>query len=235
MVNKMTETRAQIGQIEDQIEEALWSFETGGDNRSALAAYQEAETSLQALAIQAGDTDYAEYQRVLAYCLMRQGNILRQSGQIQEALALSEREIAAAWACGDSITLARSLMSNGINQIVAGWLTGGMELMEEARSLFAMGDSYDHRQGRGWCWLTQADLINAGLLAGGPPGVIEAADRALEILLPIENWPGVARAYEARALARERSGNQPAAKADRLAQRQAESRIGPQSDLAAGK
>ena len=231
----MTETHAQIRQIKDQIEEALWSFETGGDNRSALAAYQEAETSLQALAIQAGDTDYAEYQSVLAYYLMRQGNILRQSGQIQEALALSEREIAAAWACGDSITLARSLMSNGINQIVSGRLTGRMELMEEVRSLFAMGDSYDHRQGRGWCWLTQADLINAGLLAGGPPGVIEAADRALEILLPIENWPGVARAYEARALARERSGNQPAAKADRLAQRQAESRIGPQSDLAAGK
>ena len=52
--------------------------------------------------------------------LMRQGNILRQMGKSGQALALSEREIAAARASQNGITLARSLMSNGTNQIVAG-------------------------------------------------------------------------------------------------------------------
>jgi hypothetical protein len=39
----------------------------------------------------------------------------------------------------------------------------------------------------------RADLVNAELLAAPPEQVIEAANQALEILLPIENWPGVAR------------------------------------------
>jgi len=223
----MTETRTQIKQIEDQIEDALWSFETGGENSKALIAYQDAETSLERLGILIGDPAYNEYQRVLAYCLMRQGNILRQSGQPERALALSEREIAAARACGEVITLARSLMSNGINQIVAGRVNQGIGLLDEARSLFEMGDSYDHKQGLGWYWVVQADLINAGLLAGGPPEVIDAADQALSLLLPIENWPGIARSYAARALARERSGNLTAAEADRAAQHKAEGKIGP--------
>ena len=223
----MNETLKQIKQIEDQIEDALWTFETAGENSQALSAYQEAETRLEALSIGAGEADYTEYQRVLAYCLMRQGNILRQSGQNQEALALSEREIAAARGCGDPITLARSLMSNGINQIVAGRVNQGIGLLDEARSLFEMGDSYDHKQGLGWYWVVQADLINAGLLAGGPPEVIDAADQALALLLPIENWPGIARSYAARALARERSGNLTAAQADRAAQHKAEGKIGP--------
>ena len=226
----MNETIMQIKQIEDQIEEALWNFETAGENRQALSAYQEAETRLEALGISVGEADYTEYQRVLAYCLMRQGNILRQSGQNQEAMALSEREIVAARACGDPITLARSLISAGANIIVAGKVEQGMGLFEEARSLFEKGDSYDHRQGLGWYWILQADLINASLVAGQPSAVIEAADRALAILLPLENWPGVARSYAARAQAHEHSGNLAAAKSDRAAQREAEGKIGPEGD-----
>ena len=226
----MNETIMQIKQIEDQIEEALWNFETAGENRQALSAYQQAETRLEALGISAGEADFAEYQRVLAYCLMRQGNILRQSGQNQEAMALSEREIVAARACGDPITLARSLISAGANIIVAGKVEQGMGLFEEARSLFEKGDSYDHRQGLGWYWILQADLINASLVAGQPSAVIEAADRALAILLPLENWPGVARSYAARAQAHEHSGNLAAAKSDRTAQREAEGKIGPEGD-----
>lgn len=228
----MTETLAQIKLIEDQIEEALWAFEIEGDNRKALAVYQEAESELEALGIRDGDPEYTEYQRVLAYCLMRQGNLLRQAGQADQALALSEREISAARACGEVITLGRSLMSNGINQIVAGKVVTGSEMLDEARGLFESSDSYDHKQGLGWYWIIQADLINAGLTSDGPPEAIEAADRALALVLPIENWPGVARAYQARALARESSGNHAAAQADRAAQREVEKKINPEREHA---
>lgn len=211
----MDEIPTQIKQLQEQIENALWSFEMAGENSQALAVYQDVETQLEALAISPGDPDYAEYQRVLADCLMREGNLLRQLGQPQEAMALGERELVAARACGDPITTARSLMSNGSNHILAGRVETAMGSLEEARSLFERGNSHDHRQGLGWYWILHADLINAGLIAGGPPEVIEAADRALAILLPIENWPGIARAYQARAVARERSGNLTAASADR--------------------
>lgn len=221
----MTETSATIKQCEAQIEEALWSLEVSGEIGKALAAYRDAEAKLEVLDIAAGHPAYAEQQRVLAYCLLRQGNILRQMGRSQEALALSEREIGAARVSGDNLMLARSLMSNGTNRIITGEVKQGLELLEEARVLFESSDSYDHQQGLGWYWVLQADLTNAGLIAGGPSAVIEMADRALAILLPIENWPGVARAYAVRAQAHENQGDSTAAAADREAQQRYESKI----------
>jgi len=49
--------------------------------------------------------------------------------------------------------------------------------------------------------------------------------RALDILLPIENWPGVARAYAARATVYEKLGNEPLSSKDRQKQKEAETKI----------
>lgn len=224
----MTETLETIQQYEEQIEETLWSLEMNGEIKEALAAYRGTGDRLGALGIDPGHSAYAEQQRVLAYCLMRQGNALRQLGQPQEAMVLAEQEVAAARASGDDIALARSLMSNGTNHIVAGEVEHGLVLLEEARALCADGDSYDHRQGLGWHWILQAELANAGLVVEEPEAVIEMADLALAILLPLENWPGVARAYATRAQAHEHLGDGAAAAADRKAQQQHEAKIRPE-------
>jgi tetratricopeptide (TPR) repeat protein len=221
----MAEISEIIKSIENQIEEALWDLEVHNELEKALEAYQDAELKLTALALPLDNPAYAEQQRVLAYCLMRQSNLLRQMDKSEEAFALSEREINAARLSGDEITLARSLMSNGANYIVARDLEKGLKLLEEARELFESGDSYDHRQGLGWYWILQADLVNAGIVEKKPSEVIEIADRALEILKPIENWPGVARAYAARAEAHERLGNEDAAAKDRKEQKDYESKV----------
>ena len=97
--------------------------------------------------------------------------------------------------------------------------------MRAARDLFECGDSYDHQQGLGWYWILQADLTNAGMLSGEPAEVLAMAQRALEILEPIENWPGVARAYAARAAAHAQLGEEEAAAYDRLQQQAAESKL----------
>jgi len=217
--NKMAEITAILKQCEDQIEEALWSLEVPGEIEKALEAYRAVEAKLAGLNIAPGSPAYPEQQRVLSYCLMRQGNILRQTGQPQEAFVLSEREITAARLSGDGITLARSLMSHGTNSIVGGEVKQGLAQIEEARVLFEGGDSYDHRQGLGWCWILLADIANAGLIAKEPVEVIAVADQALAILRPIENWPGVARAYAARASAYEKLGDITAAAADRESQK----------------
>lgn len=214
-----------IKNYEDQIEQTLWAQEAHGRLQEALAAYRKAEDGLLALNVAADKAAYREQQRVLAYCLMRQGNILRQLGSAEEVFALGEREIAAARVCGNDIVLARSLMSNGTNHIAVGEIERGLALVEEARVLFQNGDSDDHKQGLGWYWVLQADLANAGLIKREPSAVIEAADRALELLQPIENWAGIARAYAARAQAYERLGNTTAAAADRKAQKLYESKI----------
>ncbi len=219
---------SRIKECEARIEEVLWSLEVAGENDQALEAYHAAEVELEAFLADPMAIVVAEAERVLAYCLMREGNVLRVLGRSDEAARLSEREITAARASGDSITLARSLMSYGTNLLVGGNLDVGRRLLDEARHLFASGDSRDHRQGLGWCWILQADLMNAGLIAGDAGDVMAAAARALDELLPIENWPGVARAYGARAQAHERLGDAAAAEADRAAQRESEAKVRPE-------
>jgi len=223
----MNERSAAIKSIEDQIEKALWDFEVHEQLDQALDVYKDAEAKLTSLQVEQSELEFAEVQRVLSYCLMRQGNILRQLGKPQEALALSDREIAAARASGDEITLGRSLMSTGTNLVVAGELEQGLAMLEQAREQFEKGDSFDHRQGLGWYWLLLADLANAGLITKSPQEVIEITTRALEILEPIENWPGVARGYAARAEAHETLGETEEAVKDREAQILFEDKITP--------
>jgi tetratricopeptide (TPR) repeat protein len=225
--NPMIEDADKVKEIENQIEKALWDLELHDELDQALEVYRAAELKLEGLGITAENPAYGEQQRVLSYCLMRQGNILRQKEKPDEARALGEREIAAARNSGDGITLARSLMSNGTNYIVTGEISTGLGLIEEARRLLEKGDSYDHQQALGWYWILQADLANAGLVKTEPAEVIEFATRALDILEPIENWPGVARAYAARAKAYERQGDEEMAVKDRQEQKVSESKIEP--------
>jgi hypothetical protein len=116
----MDQRLTKIKQCEARIEEVLWSLEVAGDNKGALEAYKAAEAELRALLADAAPSEMAETQRVLAYCLMREGNVLRATGHPDEAGRLSEEEIETARASGDSITLARSLMSHGTNLLVGG-------------------------------------------------------------------------------------------------------------------
>ena len=183
--------------------------------------------NLQRLGLEPGNPAYAEQQRVLSYCLMRQGNILRMLQRPQEALEIGKREITAARLSGDEIALGRSLMSTGTNLIVAAKVKEGLTLLDGARVVFENGASYDHKQGLGWYWILQADLANAGLIEKEPAEVIEFASHALDVLEPIENWPGVARGYAARAQAREKLGDRAGAAGDRQKQQLAESKIEP--------
>jgi hypothetical protein len=128
----MTDKLEDIQGIEKQIEQALWDLEVHDKFKEALEIYQDAESKLTALELRLEDSAYAEQQRVLAYCLMRQSNLLRQMDKSAEAFALSERELAAARLSGDEITLARSLMSNGANYIVAREIEKGLKLLERS-------------------------------------------------------------------------------------------------------
>ena len=125
-----------IQEIEKQIEDALWSLETQDALESALDVYVEAEARLAELDLPEDDPAYKEKYRVLAYCLMRHGNILRQLKRPEDALELTRQELAAAHSAGNEITLARSLLSAGINFLVAGEVGEGNTFLEESRSLF---------------------------------------------------------------------------------------------------
>jgi hypothetical protein len=144
--------------------------------------------------------------------------MLRQLDKSEEALEVGKRELEAARAAGDTISLARTLMSFGATLITTGEKVRGLALMEEARRLFEQDTSYDYRQGLGWYWIIQADLAQVGITSTPPTGIIAFADTALSLLLPIKNWPGVARAYAARARANRTLGKINAAAADSIEQ-----------------
>lgn len=190
-----------------QIDSALVKFEQAERLPEALAAYRAVDSVLTRLALDAAHPHYRQKQRVHAQCLLRLGNILRQLDQSEEARRVSQRELQAARAAGDTLTLARTLISNGATFIATGAREQGLALMEEARSLFALSRSAESRQGLGWYWILQADLAQAGFTSRTPSERVACADSALRLLLPLENWPGVARAYAARAQAHESMGD----------------------------
>jgi tetratricopeptide (TPR) repeat protein len=219
---KTADKLALIKSCERDIETALESLEMPEKLGDALESYRAARKTLEGLELAPADPAYREMQRVLAFCLLREANILRQTGRQKEAESVTEMEIAAARSSGDSVTLARSLMSYGATSIIAGERETGLRAIEEARGLFEKGGSFDHRQGLGWYWILKADLCNGGLLPGGAQAVIEAAGMALSILLPIKNYPGIARAHEARAKAYESMGDAKSAAEDRKSQKKYE-------------
>lgn len=197
-----------------QIDSALVKFEQAERLPEALTAYRSVDSVLTRLELDAAHPYYRQKQRVHAQCLLRLGNMLRQLDQNDEARSVSQRELQAARAAGDTLTLARTLISNGATFIATGEREPGLVLMEEARSLFAQSRSAESRQGLGWYWILQADLAQAGFTSRTPSARIAFADSALRLLLPLENWPGVARAYAARAQAHKILGDQSAAAED---------------------
>jgi hypothetical protein len=84
-------------------------------------------------------------------------------------------------------------------------------MLDDARPMFAHEADAEHQQGLGWWHIIQADISNAGMARTDPAYALEHAQQALDLLRPLENWPGVARAYEARAKAFEKQGRSAAA------------------------
>ncbi len=202
-----------INTLEGEIEDALMNLECKDDLEEAMKVYQSVETELLELK---NSVPEKEYNRVLAYSLMRQANILRQIDRLPEAVETSERGLLAARESGDDLTLGRNLVDTCATNFVSGKIALGMEQVEEAKLLFEKGDSFDHKQGLGWYWILRADLANAGIVDGGPDEVIMSSTKAIDILLPIENWQGLIRAYEARASALKSLGKDDEAEGDGL-------------------
>jgi tetratricopeptide (TPR) repeat protein len=212
--------------LQQRTDETLDTLERENRWAEALELYHAAGAEVDALDIPRNDLAYRdayrEARRVRAYLYLREANALRALGRPAEATTLGEKELEAALASGDGITIARSMFSLGGTYLANGDVERGLKFLDDSKPMFEHGDDYDHRQGLGWWYIIQADIRNAGLVADAPEAIIALADKALEILRPLKNWPGVARAHEARAKTFDRMGNTDAARVARTAQKMAE-------------
>jgi tetratricopeptide (TPR) repeat protein len=221
-----TELARQIHQAEARVDSALAEAEQQGRLEDALGHYEGVVADLERLEIDSDSPEYREHQRVLAYTYLRVGNALRQLGRKEEALQAGEKELECARNSGDDIALARTLMNFGATLLASGQVEKGLDSVEQSRPLFEQGETYDHKQGLGWYWILRTELALAGLDEAKPESLLGLADTALAILEPIENWAGVARAYELRARVHESQGRADAASADRSRAAEYKARVG---------
>ena len=233
----MSDFESVLHTLQQRTDETLDTLERENRWEEALEIYHTAGAEVDALDIPRDDPAYKlayrEARRVRAYLYLREANALRALGRPAEATALGEKELEAALASGDGITIARAMFSLGGTFLANGEVECGLKYLDDAKPMFEHGDDYDHRRGLGWWYIIQADIRNAGLLPDAPEAAVAMADKALELLRPLKNWPGVARAHEARAKACERMGDPEAARLARTAQKMAEDMLRLESGEAA--
>jgi len=178
--------------LQQRTDKTLDTLERENRWEEALEIYHAAGAEVDALDIPRDDPAYRlayrEARRVRAYLYLREANALRALGRPVEATALGEKELEAATASGDGITIARAMFSLGGTYLANGDVERGLKFLDDSKPMFEHGDDYDHRQGLGWWYIIQADIRNAGILPDGPEAAAAMADKALEILRPLKNW-----------------------------------------------
>ena len=120
----MSDFQTILHNLQRRADETLDTLERENRWAEALELYQAAGAEVDALNIPRNDPAYRdayrEARRVRAYLYLREANALRALGRPAEATALGEKELEAALASGDGITIARSMFSLGSTYLANG-------------------------------------------------------------------------------------------------------------------
>jgi tetratricopeptide (TPR) repeat protein len=203
---------SQLLYLEKKLEKALVMYEQSDQFELALEQYQIVESEIKKL--EETEVEFTEAHKLLAQCYLRQAGMLRQLGRVEEANETNKKEVESARLSGDSIVYAQSLFSTGINLLSSRKIEDGLSLLNEAKKSFEAGNTDECLQGVGWYWIIMADLGNKGIVKTSNEEIINYANKAISILTPIQNTPGISRAYQARALAYKNNGDLEKADAD---------------------
>ena len=137
-----------------------------------------------------------EKNAIMAYLLMRKAGVLLQTGKVELGEQLMHQALEHAEKSGNSLIVARAKLGVGVFYGSTNRLEEGEKLLEAALLSFGKGTDYDSRQGYGWALLNLGGLYRKqGKLAQAEQKLVEA----IKILESIENWVGVASAYELKA------------------------------------
>jgi len=135
----------------------------------------------------------------------RRGNALMVLRRMDDARTAFDAGLHAAKESGDSLILAEGLTAAGVFAGTTGDLPRAERFLFEALNLFSDVDAIAGRQGAGWA------MLNLGTIYG-KTGRLDLAfvtlDKARERLYAIENWVGVAAAWEAQAQLRRAIGDE---------------------------
>ncbi len=196
--------------FEDKVDKEGLVWEEKEEFEKAIIAYDKLLAEVESLS----SSENKEKDAMLAYVLMRKAGVLLQTEKavlgeqlMQEALAHAEKSC-------NSLMIARAKLGIGVFYGSSDRFEEAEKFMKAALASFGRGKSYDDRQGKGWT------LLNLGGLYRKQGKLIQAEQnllKAIEILKRIENWVGVASAYEMKAKVQTAKGNKELANEDLLA------------------
>jgi tetratricopeptide (TPR) repeat protein len=154
-----------------------------------------------------------EKNAVMAYLLMRKAGVLLQTEKVEQGEQIMHQALDYAEQSNNSLVIARAKLGVGVFYGSTNRFEDAEKLLTEAISSFNQNTDYDSKQGYGWA------LLNLGGLYCKQGKWVLAEQKlaeAIKLLETIENWVGVASAYELKAKNDSARGNVELAKRDLL-------------------
>ena len=198
--------------FEEKVDKEGLVWEEKGQFEKAISAYERLLAEAEAFS-PTSQSEKNEKNAMIAYLLMRKAGILLQTGKAESGEQLMHQAVEYAKQSRNSLAIARAQLGVGVFYGSTNRLEEGERLLKAALLSFGKGTDYDSKQGYGWA------LLNLGGLYRKQGKLVEAEQNLLEaikMLETIENWVGVASAYELKAKVNDTKGNDELAKKDLL-------------------
>ena len=180
-----SDTRKRILEIENSIEDALWTSIQDEDYEKALEVYKIAKKNLESI----DDSDsQKERNRVLSYCLMRINDAMEHLDQSDGSIERAEKSLRLAEESEDAVQILRSKLALGVNYLNQGDL-------QKAESYFTdiilqtqnETDNQDVIQVYGWTLIVRVNILLGKSLYNQAK---ELALQSLAVLSGINNYAG---------------------------------------------
>jgi len=168
------------------------TWEMKGQLEKALDSYDRLLAEVEAVS-PTSQRENNEKKAIIAYLLMRKAGILLETGKLESGNSLMNKALVYAQESGNLLILNRAKLGLGVLYASTRKFNEGEKLLKEALSGFNQSTDYDNRQGAGWA------LLNLGGLYLKQEKLDLAEEKlikAIKLLETIENWVGVATAYE---------------------------------------
>jgi tetratricopeptide (TPR) repeat protein len=187
-VTDTNDAQGQLKQIEESIEDALWTSVQDEDYTKALKEYERAKGLLESFD-SSDDTVEMERKRILSYCLMRINDALGHLEQSEGSTERAEESLRLAEESEDRVQILRSKLALGVNFLNLGEL-------QEAEKHFTdiILQSQDETENRdviqvyGWTLIVRVNILLGKSLYDQAK---ELANQALGVLSGIDNYAGL--------------------------------------------
>jgi tetratricopeptide (TPR) repeat protein len=198
------EKRLDFKTYEKKIDEEALVWEMKQDFAKALEMYDRLLKEIGAVVPRdAGES--REKDAIIAYVMLRKAGVLLETGRLDVGERLMLEGSVMAERSGNSLIAGRAKIGLGALYGSLGRFEESERYLTEAFASFSKGDDTDSKQGAGW---SLANLGGLYVKEGKLDQAEEKLNRAVELLVSIQNWVGVATAYEYKAKLHRARNNQ---------------------------